>query len=608
MKLVYDIETNGLDPDTIWCIVAHDILTGTTYKFADSGNYHGMVSDGVSFLSRADLLIGHNIIGFDSRVVDNLFGTNLIDKPSHDTYVMSQVLRYKRKHTHGLKAWGEQLGNYKISYDDWSCFSPEMMKYCVQDVMLNVAIYNKLLEELAKISSKYPLIKKGLQIEHDTAKFNAKMRMTGWNFDLDKARETQGRMLERMNEIERIIEPQMGERKIWIDKEERIPKFKKNGEYTSATAKQLTEYHGKPVSVADTDVHPAGTPFRRYRMEPIAMGSIDLVKDWLLSIGWKPDEYQKKKIGFEWVTMGPKLTTTSLSQLGETGELVDEYYTLRSRQAVLTGWIEGLQDGRLHGNMAICGTPTFRCRHSTIVNLPAITAKWGTELRELLKADEGTVLVGCDSAGNQLRGLCHYVRNDDFTNEVINGDQHQRNADTLNCSRPVAKSYLYAYLFGAGDGKLGQVLTGKNNPTVGKNSKIQFAKSIKGLMELRGKLADVWKRTKFNQGDGWFPALDGRPIFCNSEHQTLNYLLQSAEAITCKAAVSYQMEKIKEAGIVAEPRIFYHDEVAWQCKPEDAGRVGEILRASFSEAPSWFGVDCMDGGDAVVGDNYAEVH
>ena len=62
MKLVYDIETNGLDPDTIWCIVAHDILTGTTYKFADTGNYHGMVSDGVSFLSRADLLIGHNMI------------------------------------------------------------------------------------------------------------------------------------------------------------------------------------------------------------------------------------------------------------------------------------------------------------------------------------------------------------------------------------------------------------------------------------------------------------------------------------------------------------------------------------------------------------------
>ena len=50
-------------------------------------------------------------------------------------------------------------------------------------------------------------------------------------------------------------------------------------------------------------------------MEPITLGSVDLVKDWLLTKGWVPDEYQKKKIGFEWVTMGPKLTTTSLKKI-----------------------------------------------------------------------------------------------------------------------------------------------------------------------------------------------------------------------------------------------------------------------------------------------------
>ena len=608
MKLVYDIETDGLEATTIWCIVAYNMDSGVTYKFADTGTYHGSVRDGVRFLCNADLLIGHNILGFDNRIVDALYGTKLLDKRCHDTLIMSQVLRYKRTHTHGLKAWGEKLGNYKISYDDWSGFSPEMMKYCVQDVMLNVEIYKKLLEEVAKISSRQPLIKKGLEIEHDTAKFNAKMRMSGWNFDLERARETQRRMLERMNEIEGIVEPQMGLRTVYIDKEPKTPKYKKNGEYNNHTCRWLTEYLGRDVQPGDTHLMAPGTEFQRTQEVQIEMGQIDLVKEWLLSIGWKPDEYQKKKIGFEWVTMGPKLTTTSLSLLGEIGELVDEYYTIRSRQAVLTGWIEDLKSGRLHGNMSVCGTPTFRCRHSTIVNLPAVTAKWGKELRELLKADDGMVLVGCDSAGNQLRGLCHYVRNDGFTNEVINGDQHQRNADVLGCSRPIAKSYLYAYLFGAGDAKLGQVLTGKANPNLGKKSKVEFAKSIRGLNELRRKLGDVWKKTKFNNGDGWFPALDGRPIFCNSEHQTLNYLLQSAEAITCKAAVSFQMEEIKKAGIQAEPRIFYHDEVAWQCKPEDAGIVGEILQRSFKEAPAWFGVECMDGGEAVIGDNYAAVH
>ena len=50
MKLVYDIETNGLDPDTIWCIVAHDILTGTTYKFADTGTIMVWLAMGLVFL------------------------------------------------------------------------------------------------------------------------------------------------------------------------------------------------------------------------------------------------------------------------------------------------------------------------------------------------------------------------------------------------------------------------------------------------------------------------------------------------------------------------------------------------------------------------------
>jgi len=218
------------------------------------------------------------------------------------------------------------------------------------------------------------------------------------------------------------------------------------------------------------------------------------------------------------------------------------------------------------------------------------------------------VVVGADSSGNQLRGLCHYVGNEEFTNEVIYGDQHQRNADALGCSRPVAKSYLYAYLFGAGDGKLGQVLSGKSNATIGRESREKFASSIKGLQELRDKLGKAWKNTHYTQGEGWFPAVDGRPIFCPAEHQTLNYLLQSMEGISCKAAIAYAMEKIEAEGLRAEPRLFYHDEQAWVSHPDDADRVGEILKESFKEAPKQFGIDCMDGGDYVKGTSYADVH
>ena len=608
MKLCYDIETDGLDATCIWVLIAQNLETGDVYKFSDHDNLHGSIRDGVSLLANAELLVGHNIIGFDNRVIDRLYGTELNSKRIHDTFVMSQVLRYKRKHRHGLAGWGEALGNSKGDYNDWSNYNREMLKYCIQDVKVNVEVYNKLLEEYSKIYAKNPKIKMGLKVEHDCAVFNAKVRDRGFYFLTDKAEDTLSAMETRMREIAAIIEPKMGTRTVYIDKEPRIPKFKKNGNYNSHTVKALSEFFNRQIGEDETHLMPAGTEFQRTKQEPIELGSLDLVKDWLLTQGWQPDEYQKKKVGFEWVTMGPKLTSSSLRKMGEIGEMIDDWTTIRNRASVVRGWLEKQKDGRLHGNMWTVGTPTFRCRHEVIVNLPAVSAAWGKELRELLAADPGMVIVGADSSGNQLRGLCHYVGNPEFTREVIFGDQHQRNADSLGCSRPVAKGYLYAYLFGAGDAKLGQVLTGKANPSVGRKSREDFAKGIKGLGELREKLAKIWKSTHHTQGEGWFPAVDGRPVFCPAEHQTLNYLLQSMEGISCKAALSYQMQKIKEEGLRAEPRLFYHDESAWVCHPEDAARVGEILQESFAEGPKWFGIDCMDGGDPIIGGSYADVH
>ena len=97
-------------------------------------------------------------------------------------------------------------------------------------------------------------------------------------------------------------------------------------------------------------------------------------------------------------------------------------------------------------------------------------------------------------------------------------------------------------------------------------------------------------------------------MFAGSAHQALNYLLQSAEGITCKAALAYAWNKIRAEGLRAEPRLFYHDEFAFQSHPDDAQRVGEILTESFKEAPKAFNVECMDGGDFAIGGSYADVH
>ena len=129
------------------------------------------------------------------------------------------------------------------------------------------------------------------------------------------------------------------------------------------------------------------------------------------------------------------------------------------------------------------------------------------------------------------------------------------------------------------------------------------------MKTLKGNLISAWNVTDAHNSkvEGYVPGLDGRKVYVPQDYQTLNYLLQSCEAITTKAALHYQMKKIKEEKLNADPRLYYHDEVAWSVAEEDAQRVLEILTESFAEGPKEMGVTIM-AGEGTIGNNYAEVH
>ena len=613
MQLIFDIETDGFLEDMTKChvLVCQDAVTKKVYTFTD-------IKVGLNLMARADVLIGHNIIGFDLMALEKLYDW----KPSPntiliDTWVMSQTLNFNRPHKHGLAGWGKHLGYAKIDNSEWAAdgfktYDPRMIQYCQNDVELNTKVYEVLLAELQKAIKNNNLIKKGLRVEHDIAVFESMVRKKGWLFDLHKAQDNLRLMTRHMNKIESIIEPKLGTTKVFIDKLPKTAKYTKKGLYTATTARILTEYTGKTVigedALSDNPPIKPGEEFQRSKIEKVTLSNMDLVKQWLTSIGWKPDDWNVKK-GYDgqWIRTGPKLTSTSLAKLGRQGKLIDRYYTIKNRKATIESWLERIQKDdtgnyRLHGRMFTIGTPSFRCRHEVIVNLPAVDAAYGRMLRELFIAEPGYRVVGADSAGNQLRGLCHYVGDKSYTDLVVNGDQHTRNADVLGCSRSVAKSFLYAILFGAGDAKLGQTLTGVSSVPKGKEARQKFMANLPGFEQLVNKL-----RATFNHF-GSIPGLDGRKVYARSDYQVLNYLLQAAEGVTCKAAVSYAMNKIKEESLDAYPAIFYHDEQAWVSSDKDSKRVGEILQESFREAPKWFGVECMDGGNYVIGNSYAEVH
>ena len=171
----------------------------------------------------------------------------------------------------------------------------------------------------------------------------------------------------------------------------------------------MSEYLNKPIAVENTTAWPAGKEFQRKITAPANLGNLEQVKEYLYSIGWEPDDWKMERIGREFVKKTPKLTKTSLDKLGFDGSSIHHWTTLRSRKGVVEGWMRDLKDNRLHGKLWIVGTPTFRCRHEVIANLPAADAELGKELRELLIAEPGRKIVGADSSGNQFRSLAHYV-------------------------------------------------------------------------------------------------------------------------------------------------------------------------------------------------------
>ena len=619
MQLVFDIETDGFleDMTTCYVLVCQDAVTKRVYRYTDQPGGIA-IKHGLDFMSKAKALIGHNIIGFDLMALEKLYGW----KPSEhtsliDTWVMSQTLQFNRSHKHGLAGWGKHLGYAKIDNSEWAAdgfktYDPRMIDYCINDVKLNTKVYEVLLAELHKAVETNELIKKGLRVEHDVAVFESMVRKKGWLFDINKAQDNLRLMTKHMNKIESIIEPKLGTTKVFIDKAPKVAKYTKSGFYTATTARILSELFDRKIigedALSDNPPVQPDEEFQRSKIEKVTLSNMELVKEWLKTIGWKPDDWNVKKGQHgQWIRTGPKLTSTSLAKLGRQGKLIDRYYTIKNRKATIESWLERIEKDdsgnyRLHGRMFTIGTPSFRCRHEVIVNLPAVDATYGRMLRELFIAEPGYRVVGADSAGNQLRGLCHYVGDKSYTDLVVNGDQHTRNANVLGCNRSVAKSFLYAILFGAGDAKLGQALTGVSSAPKGKEARQKFMANLPGFGKLVEKLKSVFHQY------GCIPGLDGRKIYARSDYQVLNYLLQTTEGITCKAALSYAMNKIKEEKLDAYPAIFYHDEQAWVASDKDSKRVGEILQESFREAPKWFGVECMDGGNYVIGNSYAEVH
>lgn len=625
-KYVFDSETDALlrQCTRCWVIAAYN-LTNNRMEYWEEGDL-----DWQKKFNDAELLVGHNILGFDIPMFKKLFNWVPNKKTKlRDTMIMSQVLNYKRfpEDSHSMEAWGISLGKPKQEHEDWTQYSPEMLSRCVTDVELNVEIYKILRNEFNQAIQKNNKVKQYMEVEHAVGKWCGQAELNGWPFDKQNAIKLFNQMELELNNTREKLLPLLGMKAIAVDKKNGIvepkkPKYIKNGHYD----RHLADWFGiDPILGLEEEIdREIVGEYCRVEFADLDLDSVSDVKIFLFRNGWKPTEWNWKTIEDpdtgerKKIKMAPKITEDSLEFLEANGKLYAEFLTTKSRYSLLKGWIENCDDNnRLHGTCFTIGTPSMRARHNIIVNVPSADSKWGPEIRSLFICPPGWKLIGCDSAGNQARGLAHYLKSEDFTNQLLHGDIHQYNADVLTAvlkemgithvvKRGIAKRILYAFLFGASGEKLWTYIFGSPEKKKGNKLKAGFTKAVPGFKNLLEKLENIYGSTS-QTGNGYIPGIGGNRIYCDSFHKLLVYLLQAAEKATCGAAVMLTMERLEEAGIPYEPYIMMHDEEDFGVPEEYSEQAAAIGKQAFIDGPKLFGITIMDG-DAKIGNNWYEVH
>jgi len=577
-KLTFDIECNGLAPDKIWCIVAKE-YKGDTFIFRyDEDN----IEDGIELLQKADILIGHNIIGFDIPVLNKLYNIDLLkDKEIIDTLVMSRLFNPVREGGHGLESWGYRLKIYKAEKPlKWDEFDPQMIPYCEQDVIVNEALYDRLLLDGSSFS------KDSVEVEHEVTKILQQQEEHGFYFDEKKAMELLVSLKKRMKEVEdevhKVFKPK------WVDDKTVTPYIKKDGDLSK---RGLTD--AEYERVFQTKDY---KPFMRKKYQEFNLGSRKQIGEYLKDFGWEPNRFTP--------TGQPIIDEGTLNKIKHIPEarMIAEFLLLQKRIAQINSWFDVVENKRVHGRVFSIGAITNRMSHRSpnMAQVPSIKSEYGKECRACWTVPEGYKLVGIDASGLELRMLAHYMNDKEYTNELIHGDIHTRNKEIAGLkSRDKSKSFVYALLYGAGDAKLGEVVGG--NKATGKRLRQQFLNNLPSFKSLRSRVEEAAQRT-------YLKGLDGRKVFVRHQHAALNTLLQSAGAIVMKVALIMLNTLAKEEKITFNFVANVHDEWQVEVLEEEAARLGELGVRAIQQAGKYLNLRCPLDGEYKIGNGWDETH
>ncbi len=574
-QIVFDIEANGLNPDTVWCIIAYEREAKEYIEW--SGDTLPNFKDWVKEQDELEV-IGHNIIGYDIPVLERLLKVDFSKCKVTDTLVMSRLAEPSRLGGHGLENWGQLLHQPKGEHSDWLNFSQDMVEYCKQDVRVNELVYQRLLRDLNSFGTE------SVMLEGQVQRIISKQIENGWLLNQRAAFNLLGELKEKKFDLEDKVHEKFKPLPTFI--KEITPKVKKDGTYSVVGLKFLGDQW--EIAVA---------PFSRLDYPEFNLGSRQQIGRYLKYFGWQPETFTDK--GQPIVDEGVLSKVKGIPE----AELIGEYLMIQKRIAQVQSWLDAVKDdGRVHGYVNANGAVTGRMTHSSpnMGQVPAGYSPYGKECRAVWVVPEGYKLVGMDASGLELRMLAHYMNDKDYTNEILTGDIHTANQLAAGLdTRSQAKTFIYAFLYGAGDAKIGSIVGGTARD--GRRLKAKFLKNTPALGALR-------ERVGVASGRGFVFGLDRRKVSIRSEHAALNSLLQSAGAIIMKKALCILDEYATLHKIDYKIIGNIHDEIQTEVATKDAERFGRLATASIEAAGLHYELNCPLAGEYQIGDNWSETH
>ena len=566
-ELILDIETNGLKPDTIWCC-------GIKVIGEPEGELMMTGSELQTYLDKHEgaTVYGHNGHAYDYPILRSLWDIDFDRVHLRDSVLMSREANPRRIGGHSLKAWGETLGFPKGVFSDWTKFTPEMGTYCVQDLNVTERLLEVVKEELKQPSA---------LLEAKVSEIIKQQIAYGWLLDMPKCFDLLATLRERKDEVEKEVHKRF--QPIAVPAKVVVPKVKCDGTVSR-------------VGLTGFDIHSVGGDFTKVSYPEFNLGSRKQIGTYLMRFGWEPKTFTP--------TGQPVVDEGALegSTIPE-AQLIAEYLMVQKRIAQVQSWIDAVQeDGRVHGQVNACGAVTGRMTHSSpnMAQVPAVGAPYGLDCRSCWVVPERRKLVGVDASGLELRMLAHYMDAPSYTKEILEGDIHTANQIAAGLpTRPQAKTFIYAFLYGAGDAKIGSVVGG--SARAGQKLKQKFLENTPALAELREKVSTASKR-------GYLRGLDGRRLWIRSEHAALNTLLQSAGAIIMKKSLAIFMEYAPQWKLDYKLLGSIHDEYQIEASDKDAEQVGILMVESIKAAGISFDMKCPLDGDYKIGNNWADTH